>query len=380
MPNIIDKFEQEAQNILPPEIYDHIAGGAGNENTLRRNHQIYSEAVLIPRVLNGIVELNTEIELFGVKSKTPVLIAPTAFQTLINPEGEIATAKAAEKSGSIMVVSMMSGFTLEKIASVTSASLWFQLHIHTDFSITQNLIIRAEKARYKAIVITVDIPVMATRPRDIKNQFKIPEKCTPANLITDNGRINLSATEFNPCCSWEDIKKIKLITKLPVILKGIMRPSDAVKAIDFGVDGIIISNHGGRQLDGAAATLEVLPEIAKAIQGKIPLLIDGGIQYGSDVIKAIALGASAILMGRPILWGLAVNGQKGVEEVMNCLIEELSISMRLVGCNSVNDIKKEGHSLVRFMATENNIKLIDQQTKLMEPTSSRESKWPLSKL
>jgi isopentenyl diphosphate isomerase/L-lactate dehydrogenase-like FMN-dependent dehydrogenase len=405
MPRTIKQLEHDAKKILSNQIFDHIAGGSGNENTLRRNQEAYSELALIPRVLREVKNINTDIDLFGTKVKTPILIAPTAFHALANTEGEIGTAKAAENAGCIMTVSMMSSTPLEEIAASTQAPLWFQLHIHRDFTITEQLIKRAEASGYKAIVITVDIPQMGNRLRDINNAFKLPEICVPANFIENSTKkINLAGTQFNPLTSWEDIQRIKSTTKLPIILKGIMHHLDAIKALDYGINGIIISNHGGRQLEDAAATIEVLPHIAKTINGKIPLLIDGGIRSGSDILKAIALGADAVLIGRPILWGLAALGQNGVTQVMECLSKELALAMQLAGCRSINDIKKQGASLVLFrnkleainsIPTEiQDIKkqinmLVEQQNKIIRLLSApREDidapkpkpKWLLSKL
>ncbi len=356
MPHTIEEFEQAAKKKLPTSIYNHIAGGSDRELTLRRNYEAYTKFALLPRVFRETGNVNIDIDIFGIKAKSPIIIAPTAFQVLANVQGEIATAKAAENVGCIMVVSMMSNFSLEEIAASAKVSLWFQLHIHRDFVITENLIRRAECAGYKAIVITADIPYPGNRLRDIDNEFKLPSHCVPVNFIDSTTKeIKSEGIEFNPMASWEDIRRVKSITKLPIIVKGIMHYFDAIKALDIGVDGIIISNHGGRQLDGAAATIEVLPNIAKVLKNRIRILIDGGLYSGVNILKAIALGADAVLVGRPILWGLAMSGQSGVMQVMQCLHRELTLAMRLAGCYSISNIKEQGKSLILETSTDKNV-------------------------
>lgn len=404
MPNLISILEEKAKKKLTTEVYDHIAGGSGDEITLKRNHDIYMETALITRVLKGDVSPITSINVLGIDSKVPILIAPMAFHTLVSPEGEVATARAAQKAGCIMIVSMMSGITLEKISQSSTTPLWFQLHIHKEFRFTEQLIKRAENSGYKGIVITVDVPQKVKNSRDIKNHFNILEKCTPANFSEKKikgSSIIWEGTEFNSATSWEDILRIRSITKLPIILKGIMHPSDALKAVDAGIDAIVVSNHGGRQLDGAAATLEVLPEIAKAVGNRVSILIDGGIQSGSDIVKAISLGADAVLIGRPILWGLAVGGEQGVGQVIECISEEMALTMRLIGCNTIADIKNNNPTLshLKYLEGSDSLRnteihdlkkqinlLIDQQVKILDifkdsnPADKDKKRWPLSKL
>jgi 4-hydroxymandelate oxidase len=355
MPNIVNKLEEEAKKILPPPIFDHIAGGASNEETLQRNLKAYSDVALVPRVLRKVKEVDASTEILGLKLRIPVVIAPMAFHQLCNPTKEIGTAKAAEEAGCAMVVSIASSTSLEEIASNTTAPLWFQLHIHPERAVMEQLIRRAETAGYKALVITVDIPQAGKKLRDIKNEFKLPENCLPMNFVEYTGtvikdidkfNINFSGLKFNPSATWEDIQWIKSLTKLPIILKGIMHPADALEALKQDVNGIIVSNHGGRQLDSSAATIEVLPSIINVIKRKIPILVDGGIRSGTDIFKAIALGADAILIGRPILWGLAVAGKNGVLQVMACLAEELQLNMQLTGCCSISEIRKQGASMI----------------------------------
>ena len=345
--NALDKFELMAKQVLPKAIYDHIAGGAGDEGALHRNRQVYLDTILIPRILDDTSVVDVSAEILGVQCKAPIIIAPTSFHGLVSEEKEIGTALAAKNSDCIMIVSMMANTTLEDIAQTGNSLLWFQLHVHTEHSITEQLIKRAEKSGYKAIVVTVDIPQMGIRYRDIENEFKLPTHCVPANFKNPNsGTIDLAGTNFNPTATWDDVKWLKSVTTLPLLLKGVMHPEDAEKAVEHGVDSIIVSNHGGRQFDSAPSSIEVLPQISAIVKNQIPILIDGGIRSGSDILKAIILGADAVLIGRPILWGLAVGGKQGAQRVLDCLKQELLLAMRLVGCHSLSEVKNNRSSLV----------------------------------
>ena len=346
--NLFD-FEAIAKATLPKSNYDYYASGSGDEITLRSNRVSFDKIELLPRVLVDVSERNTGTTILSTPVAAPILIAPTAFQRLAPPDGEISTARAAEKAKTIMTLSTLSNTTLEDVSNATQAALWFQLYIHKDRELTRSLIQRAEKAGYKAICITVDTPLLGRRERDIRNQFGLPNHLDIANV-----KARLNASEDNASAlaiyagelldqanTWKDIDWVRSITALPILLKGIHHPEDALLAVEHGVNGIIVSNHGARQLDTVPATIDMLPGITQAIDGQIEVLLDGGVRRGTDVLKALALGASAIFIGRPILWGLAVDGEQGVLKVLEMLHEELDLAMALSGVTSINNVSKD---------------------------------------
>jgi isopentenyl diphosphate isomerase/L-lactate dehydrogenase-like FMN-dependent dehydrogenase len=352
------KQKQQAEQLLPREVYDFVAGGADDESVLYRNIQALNRLSLIPRILNNVKEIDIKSIIYNQILNSPVIVAPTAPHKLLHPEGEFATAKAAERTKTLMIISCMASESLEKIAQQTKADLWFQLHIFRDRQVTENLIKRAIKAGYKAFVVTIDMPKMGVRRRDVANQFKIPDTCLAANLLEEGlihpqnhkPTINLfhphTNNLFDPTCTWDDIKWLQQLTQLPIFLKGILHSADALNALKLGVNGIIVSNHGGRQLGSVVATIEILPQIVKTIDGMIPILVDGGIRSGFDVFKALALGANAVLVGRPILWGLAIGGMEGVVGVLNQLNRELIHAMELCGFSSLKNVNLDGrHSI-----------------------------------
>jgi 4-hydroxymandelate oxidase len=272
-----------------------------------------------------------------------------AFQCLAHPLGEIATAQAASSSGVGLILSTLSTKTMEEVASCSPALRWFQLYIHRDRGLTRTLVERATSAGYKALCLTVDAPMLGKRERDQRNEFSLPPNLHLANLIdisgldlpreTDSsGLFSYFAQQISPAVTWSDLDWLQSISPLPLVLKGILRGDDAVRAVEHGARAIIVSNHGGRQLDGAIASLDALGEVVAAVDGRVEVLLDGGIRRGIDMIKAIALGASAVLIGRPVLWGLAVAGQVGVSHVISLLKDELHLAMALSGCAQVKDI------------------------------------------
>ncbi len=344
-------FKNIAKSTLSKDIYDYLSGGAGDEITIYNNEEAYNKVMLCPRVLRGVENRNLSIELLSEQISMPICIAPTAFHCLANTEGELATVKAATKANIVMIVSMASTMSLEEIAKTafdcsenSSPKLWFQMYLQPDIMITKVFAKRAEDAGYKALVVTADSPVFGHRERDIRNGFhKLPNGLSLRNfddvgLIGTNGK--KATLELSAHVTWKDIEILKSITKLPVFIKGIMCPEDAALAIQHGVDGIIVSNHGGRQLDTVPATIDVLSAIASTVDKRVPIIVDGGIRRGTDVLKALALGADAIAIGRPILWGLANNGEKGVSEVLKMLKHELDIAMALCGCSKIKEINK----------------------------------------
>lgn len=343
-------LQQKAHQQLSPEIIDFIEAGADDESTTEQNQKMFSSIKLIPRHLRNVSKINTELTLCNTRLKSPILIAPTAPQRLVHDEGELAVARGANLAGNLMVVSCMSSFSLEKIADELKSPFWFQLHIFKNKDVTASLVKRAVKAGCQALVVTVDMPVVGHRKKDITNHFKIPKHCLAANLIIEgllkdeeNTSVFNKHTNalFDPMCTWEDIHWLKTLSPLPIFLKGILHPQDAQIAIDHGIDGLILSNHGGRQLGQVVSPLQVLPHIAEKVEGKIPLLMDGGIRSGVDIVKALALGAKAVLIGRPILWGLTVGSSSGVSGVLHQLQRELAHTMKLCGCANLADFNQD---------------------------------------
>ncbi len=344
-------FEDEARRTLPKEVYDYLAGGAGDEITVAENIQAYNRLKLCPRVLKGVGDRDTSIKVLDKQISTPILIAPTAFHCLAHQEGELATVKAAVKANTIMIVSMASTVSLEEIAltakevTVTyKPNLWFQLYIQPDAELTESFVRRVENAGYNALVVTVDSPVFGMRERDIRNGFHtLPEGLSLKNFDHVNSKKSSGEKTtliLSAKLTWEDIDWLKSITRLPIFIKGIVCPDDALIAMNHQVDGIIVSNHGGRQLDTLPATIDMLPQIISVVNHKIPVIVDGGVRRGTDVLKAIALGADAVAIGRPVLWGLTCDGEVGVTNVLNKLKHEFDLTMALCGCSSVKEIKK----------------------------------------
>jgi isopentenyl diphosphate isomerase/L-lactate dehydrogenase-like FMN-dependent dehydrogenase len=344
--NLLHRYEEEAAKLLPRPVYDYYAGGADDETTLAANRAAFAQYALRPRVLVDVSDVDCRLNLFGDDIAYPVLLAPTAFQRLAHRDGELATARAAAALHSLMIASTLSTSSVEEIAAA-GARLWFQLYVFRDRSITEELVRRAEAAGCRALVLTTSVPVQGNRERDARNRFRLPSGTEMANFRgmrqatfpkAADGGSGLMAfinAEFDPTLTWEALAWLRSITSLPVLLKGIMHPADARLAVEHGVDGIIVSNHGGRQLDAADATLNVLPDVAGAVAGRVPVLMDGGVRRGTDVVKALLLGARAVLIGRPYLWALAVEGQAGVEQVLKGLRDETRRTLALMGARSL---------------------------------------------
>lgn len=342
-------FELEAKRRLDPVISDFLAGGAAAEVTVAQNLAVFGRIQLLPRVLRGCGEPDLGVELLGERMALPVLIAPTAFHRLFNSDGEGATARAALEADTIMIVSMASTVAIEEIAAVGHSAarpkLWFQLNVQPDLTFTEHIVRRAEAAGCKALVISVDAPVFGHRERDLRNGFTdLPEGFYCENLrepsrAGEPGRVR--PIEFMREISWEHIEWLRRITRLPLVLKGILHPEDARAAVSRGIDAIIVSNQGGRQLDTVPGTIELLPEIADAVGQRIPIILDGGVRRGTDVIKALALGACVVGIGRPILWGLAVGGQQGARQILELLRADIARTMSLCGCRSLAELDRK---------------------------------------
>jgi len=342
------ELEAAAKRRLDPAVYDYFAGGADDEITLGANEAAFSRISLVPRVLRGAGERDLKVTLLGQRISMPVVIAPTAFHRLADPEGECATARAAHVAGTIMVASMASTVAIEDLA-VNEGNLWFQIYIQPDLAFTEAIVRRAEAAGCGALVVTVDSPVFGRRERDIRNGFAdLPPGMSCENLreAAEAGRMSRARSiVFSPALSWQEIEWLRKTTRLKIVLKGIMHPDDARIATQCGADALLISNHGGRQLDTIPAAIELLPAIVDAVGGKIPLLVDGGVRRGTDIVKALALGASAVAIGRPVLWALAIAGFDGIVQVLETLRSEVDRALALCGCGSPRDLSS---SLVRF--------------------------------
>jgi isopentenyl diphosphate isomerase/L-lactate dehydrogenase-like FMN-dependent dehydrogenase len=333
--NVLD-YEVLARECMEPAIWDYYQGGSEDEVTLRANRTAFENIRFRPRMLRNVNPIDIRTTILEIPVTMPILIAPTALHCLAHAEGECATAQAASDAGTLMVASTFATRSLEEIANASNASLWLQLYIYRGSQVTETLIQRAEHAGYQAIVLTVDAPQLGRRERDIRNAFTLPSSIRIANF--DRRDENETYLPAPAMVIWETVDWLRSITSLPIVLKGILTAEDALLAVAHNIDGIIVSNHGGRQLDGAIASIEALPEIAQAVSGQCEIYLDGGIRRGTDVLKALALGARAVLVGRPILWGLAVNGQEGVQHVLELLRAELTLAMTLSGCQTIMSI------------------------------------------
>ncbi|MER6146112.1 alpha-hydroxy acid oxidase [Streptomyces sparsogenes] len=343
----VQDFETAARMRIDPVHADFIAGGAGDEITVRANEEAFRRLRLLPRVLRGSAERALDISVLGSRARTPVLLSPTAFHKLVDEEGEAATARAAAAAGAIMIVSMASTVAVEDIAAAAREAgehgdpppLWFQLYIQPDLEFTEALVRRATDAGCAALVVTVDSPVRGAHERDLRNGFlDLPPGLRCEHMVDprEGGRVHPIA--MSPVISWEHIDWLRKTTSLPILLKGALHPEDARLAVRHGVDGLLLSNHGGRQLDTVPATVELLPEIAAAVAGRIPIVLDGGVRRGTDVVKALALGACAVGIGRPVMWALAEGGEKGVRRLLELLREELDHALALCGASGVRDL------------------------------------------
>ena len=331
-------FEAAAPAHMAESVHAYVSGGGADEITLRRNLESYRRLLLEPRVLTDLGELDLSITLLGRRRPSPILFAPTASNRAVHPDGEIAVAQAASRTGTTYVLSTSSNTPVEEIARTTTAPLWFQLYVHPDVSAAMDLIRRAEDAGCEAICLTVDTPVSGLRDRQARARFD-PWAGGLTYPHLDWAQSRSPGVKLKPGdpvrLGWSDVARFARHARVPLFLKGIMRPTDARLALEAGAAGIIVSNHGGRSLDTLPATIEVLPAIVAAVGGRAPVLVDGGIRRGTDVVKAMALGASAVLIGRPYVYGLAVAGADGVARVQEILVEELRQSLALLGSPSV---------------------------------------------
>ncbi|HEX3526828.1 MAG TPA: alpha-hydroxy acid oxidase [Thermoanaerobaculia bacterium] len=349
--NLAD-YEQLARERLPRMVYDYYAGGAGDEVSVRENELAWSRVRLRPRVLVDVSACDLSTTVLGRPVAMPVLTAPCGMNVLAHPDGELAVARATAAAGIVQVLSTLSGHSLEDIAAVSSAAggaQWFQLYCYRDRGITRELVARAEAAGFLALCVTVDVPVLGYRERDARNRFHLPPGVRVANITQQVAEIDRGSAllqyvsdQFDPSLTWESVDWLRSITRLPVVLKGVLAAEDARLAVEHGAAGVIVSNHGGRQLDGTVAPCDALPEIAEAVAraaDTAEVYVDGGIRRGVDVLKALALGARAVLIGRPYLWALAAEGEAGVLRLLHMLRDELQRSLALAGCPRVRDVR-----------------------------------------
>lgn len=345
----LSEFEAFAKDKVSEATFGYYVSGANDEITLRENRAAFERIKLLPHVLRDISQRTMATTILGHTYPTPLFIAPMATQRLAHPSGELGMVRGAGQHGVGVVLSTMSTTKIEDVAVARTAPTWFQLYIYKDRWVSESLVKRAEAAGYTALVLTVDTPFLGRRERDVRSRYAPPPGYEPVNLpfenlasLNANNESNFAefmrTTMRSDDMTWDSIAWLKTVTNMPIFLKGILRADDAAKAVKVGADGIIVSNHGGRQLDTVPATIEVLPEIAAAVQGRIPILVDGGIRRGTDVIKAVALGAQGVLIGRPMLWALAYNGEAGVSRALQLLIDEIDLAMALCGCASLQDM------------------------------------------
>jgi 4-hydroxymandelate oxidase len=333
------EIEELAREMLPPLAYEYIDSGAADEITVRRNSEAFGELRLRPRIADSPRPLDLSLTLFGEPLPHPILLAPTAWQRVVHPEGEIASAVGAGESGAVFVVGTATTVELPVIAASATAPLWFQLYMQSDRIVTLHLVRLAEANGCRALCLTVDTARLGARNRQERSGFRLPPGVTTPYLHDLNaGRRALMGVE-PLALTWREVEWLKEVTSLPVLLKGILVPDDARRAVDAGIDGLIISNHGGRNLDTVPATIEALPAVARAVGGRIPLLLDGGVRRGTDVLKALGLGASAVMIGRPYLYGLGLAGAAGVRQVVQLLAAEMREAMEICGAAAIAEIE-----------------------------------------
>ena len=352
-------LEKAAYESMTPQARGYVEGGAGAGYTMRANRQAFERWRIVPRMLNNVAERDLSVDLFGTRYPSPLLLAPIGVQTIVHEQGELATARAASSINVPFVLSTAASHSMEQVAAEAGAGpRWYQLYWPNDEALTRSFIHRAEQAGYSALVVTLDTSLLAWRPADLEQAYlpfivgegianylsdptflasleKSPEEDMGAAILKWIGVFS------NPGYSWDDLAMIRAATDMPILLKGITHPDDARQAVEQGVDGVVVSNHGGRQVDGAIAALDALPGVVSAVPEQFPVLFDSGIRTASDIIKAIALGARAVLLGRPFIWGLALGGEEGVRQVVRGMLAELDLTLALAGHRSLETVTPE---------------------------------------
>ena len=328
-------FETAARAALPHAVFEYVAAGAGDEITLTENRRAFDRIKLRPRVLCDVAKLDSHIDLFGITLPHPILLAPTSFQRLVHPEGEVATATAAGKASAVFVHSTLGTSTIEDCVAASAAPVWFLLYWQSDREFNRDLVARVEAGGAKALMVTVDTPTGGDRRRQARAGFQVP-----ADLVTPYYHDRKSGPIGRFGLTWRDIEWLRSLTKLPLILKGILDPDDAEQAVRVGADGIVVSNHGARNIDTLPATIEALPRVAQQVSGRAAVIMDGGIRRGTDVLKALAFGATAVMIGRPYAFALAVGGAAGVAQCIALLRTELEAAMALTGRRTIGEIDR----------------------------------------
>ncbi|KAK4439054.1 (S)-2-hydroxy-acid oxidase GLO1 [Sesamum alatum] len=346
----VSEYEAIGREKLPKMVYDYFASGAEDQWTLAENRHAFSRILFRPRILIDVSKIDMTTNVLGFKISMPIMIAPTAMQKLAHRDGEYATARAASAAGTIMTLSSMSTSSVEEIASTGPGIRFFQLSVYKDRHVIERLVRRVERAGFKAIALTVDVQRLGRREADIKNRFTLPPHLKLKNFegldlgkmdkVDGSGLASYVGGQSDRTLSWKDLKWLQSITSLPILLKGVLTAEDTRIAIQNGANGIIVSNHGARQLDYVPATIMVLEEVVKAAQGRVPVFLDGGVRHGTDVFKALALGASGIFIGRPVVFSLAAEGEAGVKKVLQMLRDEFELTMALNGCRSLSEITR----------------------------------------
>jgi isopentenyl diphosphate isomerase/L-lactate dehydrogenase-like FMN-dependent dehydrogenase len=357
-PFAIEELEQKAKSVLTPEADDYLAGGAGAEDTVRANRGAFRRWRIVPRFLRDVAQRDLSVSVLGQSFRAPFLLAPIGVQSILHKEAELAVARAARSLGSPLVLSTLSSTTMEAVAeAMGDVPHWFQLYWPRNNDLAASFLARAERAGYSTLVVTLDTYLLGWRERDLQRAYLpflqgeglanyLSDAVFRAALPAPPEKDPLPAIRYflqivsNPALTWDDLAFLRAHTRLPIVLKGILDPDDARKAVDHGVEGIIVSNHGGRQLDGAIASLDALVRVAKAVAGQVELLFDSGIRRGADVLKAVALGARCVLLGRPYCYGLAVGGEQGVREVLHNLLADIDLTLGLAGCSSLAELSR----------------------------------------
>ena len=341
--NVAD-YERLAAERLEPGPLGYFTGGAGDERTLARNVEAFSGWELIPRVLVDVAEVDPSVELFGSRLSMPVAVAPVAFQQLAHPDGEEGMARAAGAAGTAMCLSTIATATPASVAAAAPEAIrWFQLYCFSDRAVTEALLAEAVESGYGAILLTVDAPFAGRRERDLRTEFTVDVTAPAVQAAVGSDEPLTPAEVFglvDATLDWDALAALCESCELPVLLKGLLAPADAELAIEAGAGGVVVSNHGGRQLDGVSATIDALPAVADAVAGRVPVLVDGGVRRGTDVLVALALGASAVLVGRPALWGLAVDGEAGARRVLELLHAEVKLALALLGCPTAGAVTR----------------------------------------
>jgi isopentenyl diphosphate isomerase/L-lactate dehydrogenase-like FMN-dependent dehydrogenase len=355
-PMSVEELAHQAKTVLKPEAYDYLAGGAGGEDTMRANREAFRRWRIVPRFLRDVARRDLGVEVLGQKIPAPVMLAPIGVLSILHKEAELAVARAARAAGIPMILSTVSSVPMEQVAAeLGDAPRWFQLYWPKSDDLAASFIGRAERAGFGALVVTLDTYLLSWRERDIQNAY-LPFISGEglANYFTDtvfqheiggDPRVHpvravehFAAVFSDPSRTWDDLERLCRGTRLPVVVKGVLHPDDARAAVDRGASGVIVSNHGGRQLDGALAALDALPGVVEAVGDRTTVLFDSGIRRGADVFKAVALGARCVLLGRPYGFGLAVNGEAGVRDVIDNLIADIDLTLGLAGCASFADV------------------------------------------